>query len=73
MNPSRLSLLGFRTTTVGRFLTRGLVAFLELTGLAPRGSSRVSALLEKGGDALVEGGRDDLFTPMLFFKVCKPY
>mmetsp|Transcript_27116 Transcript_27116/g.88950 ORF Transcript_27116/g.88950 Transcript_27116/m.88950 type:complete len:378 (-) Transcript_27116:1832-2965(-) len=72
LNPSRLSLMGFRTTAVGRFCTRRLVAFLELTGLAPAGSSRVSAFLEKGGDALVEGGKEGLFTPMFFFKIRKP-
>lgn len=57
LDPTRMSLAGFRTTGVGRFLTRNLVWWLELFGIAPKGSCEVSGFLETGADALVEGGK----------------
>lgn len=54
---SLLTLEGFRTTWLGRGFTRVLVWVLETLGAAPKGSVSVSQFLEKGADALVEGGR----------------
>lgn len=54
---SLLTLEGFRTTWLGRGFTRVLVYVLETLGVAPKGSVSVSQFLEKGADALVEGGR----------------
>lgn len=72
LDPSYFSISSFRLTTLGRFLTRTMVRTLEYVGLAPAGSNRVSAFLEKAADGLVEGGRKELFTPMYFFLVRKP-
>ncbi|KAL7197421.1 hypothetical protein ACSBR2_020039 [Camellia fascicularis] len=57
----------FRVTAAGRSITRNIVKALEFVGLAPEGSQRVQAFLEKIADALVEGGRKNIFTPMYFF------
>ncbi|KAH6554630.1 hypothetical protein KP509_1Z319200 [Ceratopteris richardii] len=57
LDPSRVSLSSFRLTKMGRLLTHNLVWFMELVGLAPNGSVRVSNFLEKAADGLVAGGR----------------
>ncbi|KAI8565734.1 hypothetical protein RHMOL_Rhmol03G0284200 [Rhododendron molle] len=49
------------------------VKALEFAGLAPEGSQRVQAFLEKAADAHVEGGRKGIFTPMYFFLAHKPH
>uniref|UniRef100_A0A061S3D5 Methyltransferase n=1 Tax=Tetraselmis sp. GSL018 TaxID=582737 RepID=A0A061S3D5_9CHLO len=72
LDPSRLSLSSFRTTAIGRAVTRNMVWALEKVGIAPKGSSEVSSFLETGADALVEGGKKELFTPMFFFLARKP-
>ena len=69
---SPLTLENFRTTWVGRTVTRCMVFVLELLGIAPGGSSRVSRFLEQGADALVEGGRLGVFTPMYWALARKP-
>lgn len=69
---SVLTTEGFRTTWLGRSFTRVLVRVLEMFGLAPKGSVSVSRFLEKGADALVEGGRSGIFTPMYFTLARKP-
>lgn len=48
------------------------VRVLERIRIAPSGSFRVQKFLERGADALVEGGRKELFTPMYFFLARKP-
>lgn len=58
-----LSLTGFRMTTVGRIFTHNLVRFLELIKIAPKGSTRVSALLNATALDIVEAGKKELFTP----------
>eukprot|EP00127_Corallochytrium_limacisporum_P003660 Clim_evm48s151 gene=Clim_evmTU48s151 len=72
LEPSRLSLSGFRTTALGRFCTRNLVWALETAGIAPKGSSKTSAVLETAADALVAGGKLGIFTPMHFTLARKP-
>lgn len=72
LDASRFSLTSFRLTSVGRFITRTMVNALEYVGLAPAGSNRVSAFLEKAAEGLVEGGRKEIFTPMYFFVARKP-
>ncbi|PSR91071.1 Cycloartenol-C-24-methyltransferase [Actinidia chinensis var. chinensis] len=73
LDKSHFSLSNFRVTAVGRFMTRNMVKALERVGLAPEGSQRVQAFLEKAADALVEGGRKGIFTPMYFFLARKPH
>lgn len=62
----------FRTTVVGRTITRYMVSFLELVRIAPAGSVKVSRMLETGADGLIDGGKMGVFTPMLLFVARKP-
>ncbi len=70
--PLSMSVSGFRTTRVGRQLTHYMVSVLEKTRLAPPGSTAVSSFLVKGADALVAGGKQNIFTPMYFTLARKP-
>lgn len=72
INPTRLSVSTFRTTTIGRFCTRVMVNVLETLRIAPEGTCRVSAFLEQAADGLVAGGKAGIFTPMFFFLAVKP-
>ncbi|KAI8556485.1 hypothetical protein RHMOL_Rhmol05G0256600 [Rhododendron molle] len=45
---------------------------LEYVGLAPKGSQRVQAFLEKAADGLFAGGRKGIFTANYIFLVRKP-
>ncbi|KAJ9695820.1 hypothetical protein PVL29_011010 [Vitis rotundifolia] len=72
LDTTQFSLSSFRTTAFGRFITRNMVKALEFVRLAPEGSQRVQAFLEKAAEALVEGGREGIFTPMYFFVARKP-
>ncbi|KAI3510856.1 hypothetical protein L1887_17993 [Cichorium endivia] len=56
LDPSQFSLNNFRVTFIGRFFTRNMVKALEYVGIAPKGSQRVQAFLEKGADGLFVGG-----------------
>jgi sterol 24-C-methyltransferase len=55
-----------------RSITHYFVWALEKLGIAPKGSVGVSSFLVVGADALVEGGRKDIFTPMYFTLARKP-
>lgn len=59
-------------TPWGRAWTTALVRALERVGLAPRGASAVSDLLNSAADALVAGGRAGVFTPMYRWQAEKP-
>ncbi|CAN6476353.1 unnamed protein product [Victoria cruziana] len=72
LDTTYFSLSSFRLTAVGRFLTRNLVRVFEFVRLAPKGSERVSGILEKAATSLVSGGRKEMFTPIYFFLVRKP-
>jgi len=48
------------------------VGTLEFLGLAPKGTSGVSAFLNKAADGLVGGGETEIFTPMFFTLARKP-
>ncbi|CAN4080574.1 unnamed protein product [Withania somnifera] len=72
LDTSHFSLSSFRLTAVGRLFTRNLVSALEYVGLAPKGSQRVQAFLEKAAEGLVGGAKKGIFTPMYFFLVRKP-
>lgn len=58
---------GFRMTWLGRICTHALVSTLEFLRIAPAGTVRVSALLNATALDLVEGGKDEIFTPSYFF------
>ena len=63
----KMSISGFRMTYIGRLCTHSMVWTLELLGIAPAGSTRVSALLNATALDLVEGGQLEIFTPSFFF------
>lgn len=63
----KMSLSGFRMTHIGRMFTHATVWTLELLRIAPSGSTRVSALLNATALDLVEGGKEEIFTPSFFF------
>mmetsp|Transcript_24644 Transcript_24644/g.44598 ORF Transcript_24644/g.44598 Transcript_24644/m.44598 type:complete len:400 (-) Transcript_24644:289-1488(-) len=62
---------GFRMTRLGRMCTHMLVTILETLRIAPKGSIRVSSLLNATALDLVEGGEKELFTPSFFFMARK--
>ena len=59
-------------TPFGRALTNLTLRVGERLRLFPEGSRAVSTLLNAAADALVEGGRTGIFTPMFFFLARKP-
>ncbi|XP_023764165.1 cycloartenol-C-24-methyltransferase-like [Lactuca sativa] len=72
LDTSQFSLGNFLVTPVGRFFTRNMVKAFEWMGLAPKGSQRVQAFLEKAAEGLLAGGKKEIFTPMYFFLARKP-
>lgn len=65
-------LKGFARSGFGRSVTHTSVRALEAVGLAPKGSTQVSALLNKAADALVQAGELGIFTPMYRHVARKP-
>lgn len=61
------TLSGFRMTRIGRVSTHFFVSTLEFLGIAPKGTARVSALLNATAIDLVDGGKKEIFTPCYFF------
>jgi sterol 24-C-methyltransferase len=53
-------------TLVGTFLLRFCLFFIELVGLAPKGSSKVREMLRQAQLGLVMGGETGVFTPMYY-------
>ncbi|CAR28047.1 hypothetical protein ZYGR_0N05360 [Zygosaccharomyces rouxii] len=62
----------FRTSYLGRKFTTFMVYLMELLGIAPQGSTKVTLALEEAAVGLVAGGRAKLFTPMMLFVARKP-
>ncbi len=67
-----LTLSSIPRTPFGRTLTNLTLRVGERLRLFPEGSRAVSTLLNAAADALVEGGRSGIFTPMFFFLARKP-
>ena len=67
-----LTLSSIPRTPFGRALTNLTLRAGERLRLFPKGSRAVSTLLNAAADALVEGGRTGIFTPMFFFLARKP-
>ncbi|MYJ54080.1 MAG: hypothetical protein F4090_04110 [Nitrospira sp. SB0672_bin_25] len=72
MQGSDLSLASIPRTPFGRALTNLTLRVGEKLRLVPEGARAVSTLLNAGADALVEGGKSGIFTPMFFFLARKP-
>lgn len=64
---AKWSIKGFRRTTLGRIVTSQLVRILEITSIAPKGSTAVTHFLNEGADSLVQAGKLKIFTPGFFF------
>lgn len=63
----KFSLSGFRMTYLGRVCTHAMLNMLEFLYIAPKGTVRVSALLNATAIDLVDGGKQEIFTPSFFF------
>lgn len=61
------SLKMIRMSKVGRLFMRGVFITLESLGILPKGTLKVSKMLNLTGEAMVRSGDQKLFTPMLFF------
>jgi len=61
------SLRGFRMTSLGRKCTHVFVTVLETLRIAPKGSTKVSKLLNDTANDLVVAGELDIFSPSFFF------
>ncbi|UJR21766.1 hypothetical protein I4U23_024841 [Adineta vaga] len=57
----------FRTTLIGRCITRNGVWLLEKLGVAAQGSLAALNILERAREGVVRGGETDIFTPYFFF------
>ena len=67
-----LSIASLPRTPIGRALTNLTLRVGEKLRMFPEGTTMVSTLLNRGADALVEGGESGIFTPMFFFLARKP-
>jgi len=67
-----MSLSGFRMTRPGRIVTHAFVTILETLGIAPRGTTKISGILNATAVDLVLGGQQEIFTPSFFFIARKP-
>jgi len=62
----------WRMSAMGIMFTHTILWFLQLVGLVPKGTWEVGETLKQAADALVKGGQQKLFTPMLLFVARKP-
>lgn len=69
---SGFTLASFRASAVGRRLTHSTLWLLERLRIVPRGTTRVSSLLNLAAEVFAEAGRLGIFTPMYFFLARKP-
>ena len=69
---SGFSFASFRSSAVGRRLTHIALWLLERLGIVPRGTTRVSGLLNLAAEVFAEAGRLGIFTPMYFILARKP-
>ena len=67
-----ISLTSIPRTPVGRALTNLVLRVGEKLRVFPEATAMVSTLLNRAADALAEGGKSGIFTPMYFFLVRKP-
>ena len=71
-NNNCCSLKNFRMSSPGRLTTHYLLRTLETVSVVPKGTSKVSSMLEVAAKALIEAGKLDIFTPMFRILVRKP-
>ena len=68
----KLSFARVRSSTAGRRLTHSTLWLLENLSIVPRGTTRVSSLLNRAAVAMAEAGRLGIFSPMYFVLARKP-
>ncbi len=66
------SIKNFRMTTGGRFTTNCMLGLLETVSMVPKGTTKVSGMLEKAATSLAESGKMGIFTPMFRVLARKP-
>jgi len=66
------SLTSFKHTPLGIWLTNKMIWCLETLRIAPRGTLEVHSMLSAVAVDLVEGGKQEIFTPMYFYLARKP-
>ncbi|UJR08966.1 hypothetical protein I4U23_013217 [Adineta vaga] len=64
---SFLSIGNFRTTVLGRWLTRNMVWLMEKSWLAAEGSLATLNILENTAHVMIQAGESGIFTPYFFF------
>ena len=69
---SRFYFAAFRSSRIGRGVTRNSLRVLEALRVAPQGTVRVSETLNIFAAGLAEEGRLGIFTPMYFIHARKP-
>lgn len=62
----------FRTSYLGRRITKSFIFVLEMLRMVPRGSGSVVSTLDTAAKGLVAGGESKIFTPMMLFVAKKP-
>lgn len=67
-----LSFASVRSSTGGRWLTHSTLWLLENLRVVPRGTTRVSSLLNRTATVMAEAGRLGIFSPMYFMLARKP-
>lgn len=68
----KFSIAGFKFTRLGRCFTGALVYSLEKMGIVPAGAYEANCLLSETAQALVDGGKEGIFTPLFFVLARKP-
>jgi sterol 24-C-methyltransferase len=66
------NLTGFRMTPFGRAVTHFFVESLEFLRIAPKGSVKVSKMLNDTAVDLANGGKLEIFSPDYFFLARRP-
>jgi len=62
-----VSVSGLRYTRAGRWMTHTACSWLEWLKLIPRGTTDVSSMLMMTADALVNGGKQGIFSPCFWY------
>ena len=67
-----ISFTTFRSSRIGRWVTRSSLRAMETLRIAPQGSVRIMETLDLCADAMAMAGQLGIFTPMYFIHARKP-
>lgn len=65
-------LLAIRRGRIGRLLASRTIGTLEAVGIAPKGSTNVSGMLDRAAESLIAAGERGIFTPNYFLLARRP-